>query len=447
MLALVRNALTLALRRQPKPGERPERDGLVGVRKGEPVRGLVVAPRLQQALATFGILVAILQNSPKLSRYIESSGATQLTLKRDDGQLVTIQVLAAAARGTNLRGGWFVGAVFDEADFFNETDATVTLNDQLKAVKPALIEGGQIWLTSSPWDESGDFAKAHADAFGRPGATVAFHSDTPRMNPTYPVELIEEERAVDPDYVSREYDAVPMLAGSGQFFSEMAIATSCVLEETFPLPPNGAPHWAGADPGLRKNSATLALARRDAGRAVLAYYEELVPQRKTKEQALADIKRGVPPGLAPSVVFTSFARTAMAYKATSVRGDQYYNDSAIEWMPTVTNPVGDSVWYDTFVDNADSTAEIFTKLKGLMLEGKAVMPRDPRLMQQLRDTKIRKGPSGKTHVALPKTGAAHGDLLKAVVLAMVQVPLELEEEIEEEPYDTFGMSFDEGRGF
>ncbi|NUP08438.1 MAG: hypothetical protein HOW73_20500 [Polyangiaceae bacterium] len=423
ILALIRGALTCRLRRPPEPHEKPGRDGLVGVRPGELVRGPIVTPRVRQALATFALVAATLESSPRLKKYIHKVGAESLEIKRDDGQIVTICVLAASPRGTNLRGGWFVGVVFDEADFFGEQDASVTLDDQVKAIQPALLPDGQMWFPSSPWEESGDFHKMHSGAFGNPGETVSFHSSTQNMNPICDIAQIEADRLKDPDFVSREYDAVPMIAGGDQFFPEAAIVASCIRDQV-QLEPNGAPHWFGADPGLRKNSATLAGARANGGKAELAYTEELIPQKKTPEQIAEDRKRGVPPGLAPSIVFKSFAQTALNYKATCVRGDQYYEDSAIEHMPQVSNARGDSVYYDTFVDNADSTADIMTKLRSLMLEGNAIMPRNPRLMQQLRDTKSKKGPSGKIHVVLPRTGAAHGDLLKAVALAMVQVPLD-----------------------
>ena len=70
-------------------------------------------------------------------------------------------------------------------------------------------------------------------------------------------------------------------------------------------------------------------------------------------------------------------------------------------------------------------------------------------MQQMRDTKVRRGPNGPI-IVLPRTGAAHGDLLKSVVLAMVQVPLEIESSTEEDgnDWDTGDSRWSgAGRGF
>lgn len=423
ILLLCLHALRAKLRRHPERGERAERDGMVGVGHGERVRLAVVAARLTQSIGTFQLAISRLQRSPMLRRFVEDVSATRAYIRRDDGQRVEIEILAAASRGANLRSGWFIGCVLDEADFFGEADAAISLKDQFEAVEPALVTGGQIMMATSPWDDAGHFAKLHAEAFGKPNDVLAFHSSTQRMNPTYPVDKIEALRRRDPDFVSREYDAVPMVAGGDQFFPEASIIAACT-RDVLKLEPSDQPHWFGADPGLRKNSATLAGARANDGRAELAYYEELIPQKKTPEQILEDRKRGVPPGLAPSIVFRSFAETALRYKATCIRGDQYYEDSAIEHMPQVKNARGDTVYYDTFVDNTESTADIMTRFRSLLNEGKAILPRDPRLMQQMRDTKSKKGANGKIQVVLPRTGAAHGDLLKAVVLAMVQVPLD-----------------------
>ncbi len=445
-LLLARHALRAVLRRKPLEGERAERDGLVGVGEGERVRLAVVAARMGQSLGTFQLALSRLARSPKLAKYISNITATTAKLRRDDGQVVDVEILAAASRGNNLRSGWFIGAVLDESDFFGEKDASVTLQQQIDAVFPALVTDGQIACATSPWDDTGQFAEMHAEAFGKPGEVVAFHSSTQKMNPTYPVEKIERKRRKDPDFVAREYDAIPMSVGGDQFFPEASIIAACTRQQE-QLPPNGAPHWAGCDPGLRKNSAALALARCTDGKAELAFYEELIPKVKSPEQILEDKKKGIPPGLSPSVVFRGFARTSLNYRAEKVQGDQYYEDDAIEQMPKEKNDMGESVWYDTIVDNADSTATLFTKFRSMLNEGNAILPFVPELMEQMRKTKSRRGQNGKVLVALPRSGSNHADVLKAVVLAMVQVPLDLVVEREPPPRHHDEMRFGGGRGF
>ena len=158
VLGLVRAALTLRLRREPIGDEQPERDGLVGPSPGEPVLAPIVAPRLEdQALKTLNQILQRVADSPKLRKYIVNQKGHEFSLRRDDGQIVTVKALAASPRGTNVRGGWACGALLNEADFFGEKDATITLEDQIKAIQPSLVLGGQIWVESSPWDDSGAF--------------------------------------------------------------------------------------------------------------------------------------------------------------------------------------------------------------------------------------------------------------------------------------------------
>lgn len=443
MMLLVLHALTAKLRRKPEPHERAERDGLVGVGHGERLRLAVVAARIGQSIGTFQLAIDKIKRSPKLKRFLESSIATKAVLVRPDGIKVEVEILAAAPRGNNLRSGWFIGCVLDEADFFGEGDAAVNLKDQFDAVEPALVAGGQIFAATSPWDDTGQFATMHAEAFGNPGDVLAFHGSTQRMNPTYPVERIERRRAIDPDFVSREYDAVPMTSGSDQFFPEALIVRACrrparenyvavdEWDHPYNILPTGAPHYGGSDPGLRKNSATVAFAKSASGSVELSCYLELIPKRKSPEQIAEDIKKGIPPGLAPSVVFKLFARKGLDYHAECIQGDQWYNDSAIEHMPQERSLDGRTVFYDTVNDNTPSTAEAFTKFRSLMSEGRLVLPACPRLMEQLRQTKMKRGENGQTKIVLPKLGAAHGDLLKAVVLACVQVPTDDPDETRE----------------
>ena len=409
IIGLIRKALTLSLRRDPGPGETPERDGKVGVRAGEPVRGLIVAPRVRQAAITFKQLVGILKASPKLSHYVVKDADESLVLRRDDGQLVTIEVMAASPKGTTLRGGWFIGVVFDEADYFGEEDASITLEDQMQAVKPALIPGAQMWPVSSPWDDTGHFAESHERAFGKPGDTVAFHSSSQRMNPVHcrPDE-IEEDRKVDPEYVSREFDAEPMASSSLAYFPAAAIALTCVQRpEPFYLPPNGAPHWAGVDMGVTKNHAALALARYAGGKAVLAYYEEWKPQK------------GEP--LSPSAVAKSFGEACVRYGANAMRGDSFYKHTVLDEFRRIRQQTGRIMHYDDVDTKGEPMALIFMEFRRRMLEGLVELPADPWIVRQLKDTKMKKSPSGANVPVLPKHGNAHADLLMAIVLAVTQV--------------------------
>lgn len=421
--ALLYSALTAELRRFAQDGEVCGPDGMIGVRPGELVRGVVVTPRKQQSRAAFRHLISSMKASKRLAKYLVKDGAESAVIRRDDGAEVTIEILAASVSGTNLRSSWFVGAIFDEGDFFNEKNAKIHLAEQIDAVRPALLAGGQIWVPSSPWEDSGPYHEMFSDAFGdidNPDGwtTLAFHSDSFSMNPElqYGEKRLEIEqlRAKQPDFVAREYDAVPMAAGASGFFPEAAIV-ACFNRPQKNLPPAAnVPHWAGTDMGISKNSAALALSRHRSGKTVVAYLEERVPTRDEPVK--------------PGETSASFARTCLAYGATSLRGDGFYAATVREELEKIVNERGDTVTYDGFHASNENVMVAFTEFRRRMIEGLVEGPDDELIKQQLKDTKTAIGPGGKVKIVLPKHGNRHGDVLMSMVLSGVQVPLGLNED-------------------
>ena len=405
-LALVKGALTCQFRRPPTAGERAGPDGLVGVRPGELVRALIVAPRMRLTRAPFHHLIGALKGSKRLSRHLVPGKtlAESVLLRRDDGAEVLVEMVAASGGGANLRSTWLAGVLFDEADFHDEDEAVVNLKENYQATVTRLLPGGQAWIVSSPWDDSGEFNALFTDAFGKPGRELAFHSDSLSMNPTLSRADIEAERRRDPDNAAREYDAVPLSSSSLQFFPKAAIDAAMSHGRRINSPPSDAPHWGGSDLGFRKNSSAVAFARCERSKIVLAYHDERIPQK------------GAP--LKPSEVCREFARTAKSYKCSSIRGDGIYGDTAREEMSR------EDCWYEEWAPTNPAVAEAFTKFRALMLEGNLELTADDRLRKQLEGTRFKKSPDGVgVKIVLPKQGAAHGDLLMAVVLACVQVPL------------------------
>lgn len=379
-----------------------------GLRPGELVRALIVAPKIDLSMATFHHALGTMESSPRLKSVLVKPGAERAVIKRADGREVVIQIVAAARGGAGLRSTWLAGIVFDEADFHDAEDAAVNLAENIRAVEPRMLPGGAIWVPSSPWADSGTFHRLHTDYFGRPRLGVlAFHSDSRSMNPTLDVRDEQRLRASDPDTAAREYDAIPISSSGSEFFPQAAVQAAVNRAREQQLRPEpGVPHWAGVDLGFRRNSSAIALARNVGGRVVLAFYEELRP------------RPGEP--LKPSEVVGAFARTALSYHCTTMRGDRHYVDAAVEELARHRGPHGESVTYDEFDATMEATTEAFTEFRRLMLEGKLELPDDPRLLRQIEQTKSAPVPGGKLKIVLPKIGMAHGDLLMAVVLACVQ---------------------------
>lgn len=414
---LILDSLTCELRRKPEhDDERPEADGLVGVRSGELLRAVIVAPRLSLGRAPFHHLVGALKRSPVLSKYIVPGRdlAESITLRRDDGAEVLVEMVAASSGGTNLRSTWLTSVLFDEADFHDSDGAVVNLREQVQSVRTRILKGGRIWVVSSPWDDSSEFAKMHAEAYGKVYSAddaladvLAFHSDSLSMNPTLDRRAIDAERKRDPENAAREYDAVPLSSSSLAFFPK-ALIDAAMTAGPDTLEPNGAPHYGGTDLGFRKNSSAVAFCRWEGSKVVLAYYDEKIPAK------------GQP--LKPSEVCKDFGEQAIRYKCQSIRGDGIYRDTAEEHLGDMRGRAGECVSYDTWHPTVPATAQAFSEFRNLMAEGKLELPNDPRIRKQLEDTRVAKAQGGGTRIILPKHGAAHGDVLMAIVLAAVQVP-------------------------
>lgn len=409
-IALLLSALTCQFRRAPDPKKKelPGPDGLVGVRPGELVRALIVGPKLSLSKAPLEHIRGTMKASPILKKYIVKDIAESITIRRPDGAMVLIERVAAGEGGDNLRSTWLAGILFDEAAFHDDEDGVVNLDDNLRAARTRLLPVAQAWIVSSPWSDDDPFNKLFEQYFGKPGVEFAFHSDSRSMNPTLDVDDEASERRRDPDNAAREYDAVPLSSSNNAFFPTDAIEKSVnATRDKWLEPLLGVVHSAGVDLGFRKNSSALALARNNVGKVQLAYHEELRPEKGTS--------------LKPSEVVISFAKRCASYKARKMVGDLHYADTAHEELGKLKDV---SVIYEELDTTQENTATEFTTFRRLMQEGLLDLPNDPILIKQLRDTKSRAMPGGKTHIQVPKHGLRHGDVMRAVVIACVRVVLD-----------------------
>ncbi len=419
-LDLLRSVLCCSLRRAPEPHEVADPDGLIGVRPGERVRAIIMAPSMDLAKTVYAHISGSMMASDTLRPLVVDKdgkqalpGAEGMRVKRpSDGAIIEIALVAASGGGTNLRSTWLAGVVFDEADFFDSEDAAVNLTDQIRAARPRLLKNSRAWIVSSPFADSGAYHDMFTEAFGNPGRLLAFHSDSRSMNPTLDVEQEAEERAKDPINAAREWDAVPLSANSSQFFPsdaiEKAINKDASRARSLPVLAK-VQHYAGTDLGFRKNSSALAISRLENKKVRLAFYEELMPSKGAS--------------LKPSEVCKGFGDKCAEYGAKSMRGDLHYVDTAHEELGKRTKAEG-YVLYDEWAVTADTKTDVFTEFRRRAQEGVLDLPNDPRLIQQLKGVTARPMPGGRIHIQLPKQGAAHADVLMAVVLACIQVPLE-----------------------
>jgi len=381
------------------------------VAAGEHARALLIAPDKSLALQALGYVRGYLEETPSLAPTIERDTTECITIRRpSDKQLVDITIGAATRGAKAARGRTLVFVGMDEAAFFYADDGyTVTDKEIYRAAIQRIVPGGQAWIVSTPWLEGiGVMEERLAEDFGRHEKSLVAVGGTRDLNPTWdPTGEIERDmRDSDPENAAREIDAVPLAAGT-KFFFPPEVVRLAVSARTEPLPPlPSAQHYAGTDLGFRKNSSALAIAREEAGVVRLAYHEEKRPAR------------GEP--LVPGDVVREFATHCMRYNARSMKGDLHYAESAKEYLREVRDTMGrQPVRYEDFVPTMERNAEMFTEFRRLMAEKKLELPKDARLLSQIRQTTMKALDGGRVRVMPPKQGQAHGDVLMAVVIACV----------------------------
>ena len=428
---LVQSLLTCSLRHVPTAeeladGVLPDADGMTGVRPGELVRAPIVTPRMAAGKQAFSYVLGIVNNSPRLKKYVVEATKERLIIRRpSDGHHVVVELLAAAAGGTNLRSTWLAGIIFDEAAFFDDGEgddqALVNLADNYGAAAARMLPGAIVWLPSSPWADSGTFhtmwARARGtfgslDDDGDPSLVMSFHSTSRAMNPALSRKLENARRREAPLEATREYDAVPLSTLSNLLLPPAVMAKLIDATRPLHLPYEaGVIYTAGTDLGLRRNSSAIALARNEhrlvdgVSKPVtsLVYHEELVPAQGTP--------------LRPQTVIHHFGSVCQGYGCEAMEGDLAYVESAHEHLASLK---GAPVAYIEYVPTQESNATLCGRFRDLAAEGLLNLPNDPRLLSQLKRILIKPAPGGKTQIIMPTQGRAHGDLAIAVILAVVR---------------------------
>lgn len=380
---------------------------------------LVIAPNddLRQEVVNYAI--GAIRSKPELAATLVTgkgaSEATQVSTfmvrRPDNKRIVAFRSGVATHGGYGGRGKALVGFALDEAAFFrDEHSAKVNDVEIFKGAIPGLLPGARAIVPSTPWAQAGLVYDKWLLNWGHPRDAIVAHAPTtmlrPEMGPT-----VEEERAKDPEYAEREFDARFMAFGTTQFFAETLI--QACLDRDVPFPIKTAPGCtvgAAVDLGFRSDSSAFS--------GTLRFYADPLIRLARL------IERRPQPGapLKPGEVVFEFASEAKDLGATFVMADMHYLESLREHAKTLA------------VAPAPATpSEVYVAVRTLMRDGRVSIPHPDtlvgeakitvqRLIQQLKEVQGRPIPGGGISIILPKwrTGG-HGDLVSAWVLSVYQV--------------------------
>lgn len=372
---------------------------------GEEAVALLVAPDMKLGKQCLSFVSGYVDQSPMLSAArVKDDTAETVTLRRPDGRIVRVEVLAATRGGRAVRARTLVFAGLDEAAFFF-AEGTGVVNDQdvYNAVAQRVVPGGQVWIVSTPWLASiGVLEKTIESEWGRHGNALVASAGTRALNPTWdPTGEIERDlRERDPDAARREIDGEPLAGTASSFFDPLSIDAAVDPNLVLPRTPSpGDEVRAGGDFGFRQDSSAICVTHQDGAVLVLADLLELRPDTAP---------------LRPSYVVRTFAERLRAHAGlTGLMADGHYRETVTEHLDEF-----DLDFYEAPVGN-EGVSQVYMRARGLFREGRVRIPKHPRLIQQLKSVQWRPNPGGSVSIILPRTpGQGHCDLVSAFVLSL-----------------------------
>lgn len=318
------------------------------------------------------------------------------------------RILSVPASERQIRG-WPVDLlIVDEAGFIAD--------HVWRAAEPAIIArpGSRVILASSPWGGPEAFFRSlWQRGMDRPDEQVRSWHWPSTVSPMVDAALLEEIRQREPaDYFAREFLA-EWADAAGAYFAESEIMDAVAdyeltAPEDLPLMPPGEPGFpvaAGVDWGMARDANALVLLGAASHRS-------------------DGVRRLFVPHLeaSSSVAYTRFidrvVEVAGRYQVTVIASER----NGVGEFPTQElrerlyargrHSRVSPVWTD-----ARRKMSGFGMLKGLMAQGRIVLPNHPDLLRELRALEFEQTESGLMRIAVPER-AGHDDLAMALMQAV-----------------------------
>lgn len=379
---------------------------------GEAAHVFLCAPKLRLARVTLRFALSAARAA---GLTLASETADQLEIARHDGRTVVLSAIPASRGGDAVRAVPVAFAALDEACFFFDEQTGVANDAALfNAITPRLLPGGQVWLLSSPWAESGLLWSEYTRNWAAPRTCLAAHCPTLLMrNDATTRAMVERETERDPANAEREFGARFLPSGSSSFFDRPSVS-ACVDRELAPATsaPAGARVALGLDIGLQRDcSAAVVLhafdppAREgdDGGkRACVLRVAEVLELRPRK---------GAPLSLAD--VAGQFAALAERHGALDALSDNVQ-------LSELQRLLGERLNVTAAKDGQHPKVERYAALREAMRTGRLKIPGAlaSALGEQLSLVISHPTAAGGMAIKSPRRAGSHGDLVSALVLAV-----------------------------
>lgn len=354
--------------------------------RGERGRVVIVAQDKRAARNCFHYVLAKLQDSKWLSQFIDTVKSEEIDLSNG----LTISIFPCSYRA--VRGYSVPVAILDELAFYRVEGVNVD-KEVVNAIRPAqaTFPRSKLIKISSPYSKAGELYRDYASRDSRRSSLLCFKAASWEMNPSIPKVFLEEEKARDPEFFSREYAAEFTDTISSAFTREAV--ESCIVHGRYELPYLREFFYvAGIDPsGGGADEFTLSICHRENDRIL----QDCLRAFRSKK---------------PQDVVAEMASTMAAYGIKECFGDRYSG----EWVRSAFRDKG--VTYNV----ADLTAsEAFLELLPLVNQGAIELLDDSAQTNQLIALERRKTRTGKDQLGHPPGG--HDDRANALALAAARL--------------------------
>ena len=364
---------------------------------GQRLHGLIYASDRDQAMEVMGYLAGFFAEIPALAAMVERGRGGKASTRRDEIRLVNgVTIRVAVANFRRLRGRTVIFAIADELCFWMDGDTSLNpASEVLRALRPGLLTtapDSELLIISSKYRRQGVAWDLHRANAGRDDAPVLVaESDTLSMNPTIPREEVERAFREDPEAAKAEFGG--LWRDDLESYVNVEAVAAVTMRGRLYLPSDARfRHTAFCDPagGSGQDSMTVAIVRRERGKAVLCAVREWKP-RFSPDQAIAEA-----------------AALLREYGVSRVVGDRW----ALGW------PTDRFRFHGITYALADRTKSDFYIAFLPLVNGQRVELLDhPKTIAQLCSLERSSGKTGKDTVTHPPNG--HDDLVNAVAGASV----------------------------
>lgn len=360
---------------------------------GEVPTIMVLAASRAQARVIFRYARALIVNVPALRPLLPPDGETKESLTLTNGAVIEVHAVSQA----RSRGYTLAAVLADECCFWAEGPDGENAADTIAALRPALstLPGAMLLAISSPWAKRGiaytQTVKHHANE-GSP--VLSWVSDTVSLNPKFDAQTIADAMEADPISARTEYGWAAWRDDVSSFLSREQLFATVVDGRTALPPETGRQYVAGFDAaaGSGKDSATLAVAHAEDGRAVL----DLVVERR--------------PPFSPPSVTAEFAAILHEYGVRTIEADRFGGD----WVTSAF-----AKHHVTVEHCRRSRSECYLELLPSITAQRVELLDDERMLAQFLALERRAGRT-RDIVDHPPGAAHHDDCANSAAIALLR---------------------------